>query len=100
MAVAVGDVVTGGDGTWSASGGQLQNDTVVAVSGAPNSGNGSLVLIDGPYYQDIQLSADIILSGSADNGGLVFGYLDKKYLEFWGKNLGELTELLNKTCDV
>lgn len=73
---AVGDVATGGDGSWSATGGLLQCDTVVSVSGAPDSGTGSVMLVDG-YYQDIVLEATVVLDADADNGGLVFGYRDK-----------------------
>ncbi len=81
---AVADITGNGannnDGTWSASSGQLQNDTVVAVTGAPDSGNGSVLLVDEGWFQDVRLSADIAV-GSTENAGLVFGYQDHQ--NFW-----------------
>jgi YD repeat-containing protein len=68
------------DGTWSAASGKLQCDTVVRVSGAPDGGNGSVLLLPG-QYQDIKITTTASLPEGAVNGGIVFGYLD--YQNYW-----------------
>ncbi len=64
----------------AASSGQLQNDTVVTVTGAPG-GSGSMLLADIGSFNDYQLAAAITLTAGAANGGLVFGYVDP--YNFW-----------------
>ena len=77
----VADLIAGGDGTWSAASGKLQNDTVVAVTGSPGAGNASMLLADIGDHQTIELSTELTLSGSAENGGIVFACEDA--FNFW-----------------
>jgi len=73
----------GGDGNWPASSGALACTGVISVSGAPDSGEGSILLIDGPYYQDFAIKATATLDTNAENAGLVFGYIDRE--NFWAR---------------
>ena len=56
---------------------------MVAVTGAPNGGYGSILLVDDAYYQDVRLTCDATLGSGCDNAGLVFGYLDAD--NYWVK---------------
>ena len=71
----------GADGSWSASNGQLQNDTVVAITNAPGNGDGSILLADVGAFNDVRIRVDVTLSSTAENGGIVFGYQDE--YNFW-----------------
>ena len=70
------------DGSWSASSGVLSCTGVVSVTGSP-SGTGSIILVDGPYYQDAYLTCTATLDADCDNAGIVFGYIDEE--NFWVK---------------
>ncbi|MEW6253923.1 MAG: hypothetical protein AB1716_25030, partial [Planctomycetota bacterium] len=71
------------DGTWSAASGALACTGTISETGAPDSGAGSLLLVDEAYYQDVRLTCSATLSAGADNAGLVFGYQDPN--NFWVK---------------
>ena len=51
-----------------------------SVTGSP-TGSGSIILIDGPYYQDAYLTCTATLDDDCDEGGLVFGYIDHE--NYW-----------------
>jgi YD repeat-containing protein len=70
-------------GTWTASSGKLSCTGTVSVTGAPDGGTGSILLIAGPRYQDVRLTCSATLSSGCDNGGLVFGYVDSQ--NYWVK---------------
>jgi hypothetical protein len=53
----------------------------VSVTGAPDSGTGSIFLIDGASYQDVAVDVTCTLSAGADNAGVVVGYVDSQ--NFW-----------------
>ncbi|MCG3129270.1 MAG: hypothetical protein CHACPFDD_04191 [Phycisphaerae bacterium] len=53
----------------------------ITVSGSPDAGTGSILLIDGPRYQQVRVRATATLSAGADNCGVVFGYVDRQ--NFW-----------------
>ncbi|MBL8880219.1 MAG: hypothetical protein JNG88_13960, partial [Phycisphaerales bacterium] len=82
---AVADLNTSGaDGTWSASSGKLNctgTCTPSGHSGIPDVSQGSLILIDGPAYQDVYITATGNISSGCRNAGLVVGYVDR--LNFW-----------------
>jgi len=80
----VADLNTGGgDGSWAASSGALACTGVISVSGAPDSGEGLILLIDGPYYEQFVIKATATLDTNAENAGLVFGYIDRG--NFWAR---------------
>ena len=84
---AVADINTGGgDGTWAAASAALAcsgTSTPTGHSGVPTSGVCSVLLIDGPYYQDLLLTASGTISTGGPDIGLVFSYRDR--LNFWVK---------------
>jgi len=73
----------GADGTWSASGAKLACTGVITVTGAPDGGTGSILLIDAVRYQDVRLTCTATLNTNCDNAGLVFGYVDNQ--NYWVK---------------
>ncbi len=69
------------DGSWSAGSGALSCAGVASITGSPDGGTGSILLIDGEARNDIRISCDITLNTGCDNAGIVFGYIDGD--NFW-----------------
>jgi hypothetical protein len=64
------------DGGWSAGSGALACTSVASITGSPDSGTGSIFLIDGEARNDFRINCTATLDTNCENAGIVYGYID------------------------
>ncbi len=85
------------DGSWSAGSGALSCAGVASISGSPDSGTGSILLIDGEARNDFRINCTATLDTNCENAGIVYGYIDGD--NFWVSIYSKATQTL-KTYEV